>query len=106
MAKNKQIGFLVGKDDDEDNVSIPANSKTPDHVLLQLLESIYQPADSWDSCTMPLTTERIVQNVRDHFPGKFPNREEVIRILQMLHINYQYNEHNCKWYWLVNPSSI
>lgn len=80
-------------------------SKYPEHVLLQLIESVYQPAQDWEHCSLPLTTDQIVKNLLQYFPGKFDNTDRITELLKMLHIRYEFNEHNSKFYWLVNPSS-
>lgn len=105
MAKNKHIGFSIGRmDDDDDQEEKPKGNRYPDHVLFQLIETLYRPADNWETCTMPLSMDRMIQSVNDHFPGKFDGRDHIVRILKELHISYEYNEHNSKWYWLVNPA--
>lgn len=79
--------------------------KYPDHVLLQLIESVYQPALDWEHCSLPLTTDQVVKNLLQYFPGKFDNTERITELLKQLHIKHEFNEHNGKFYWLVNPSS-
>lgn len=76
-------------------------SKYPDNVLLQLIESVYRPAENWESCTLPMTTDQIVKKLMEHFPGKFEDSDQITRLLEALHVQHAYNEHNGKWYWLL-----
>ena len=79
-------------------------SRFPDHVLLQLIESVYQPAPDWETCSLPVTTPQIVKHLQEYFPGKFDSTDQIIELLRQLHIQYVLNEHNRKYYWLVNPA--
>lgn len=81
-------------------------AKYPDHVLLQLIESVYQPAPDWEHCSLPLTTDQIVKNLLQYFPGKFYDSNQVRELLKQLHIKYVFNEYNRKYYWLVNPAEF
>ena len=101
MTKHR-IGFSIGDKKEPENNN--GKLQEQDIILMQLIESIYKPAVDWPDCTMPLTTDQIVQNILEHFPGKFEERDQVTRLLNELHIPYSFNEHNRKWYWLVNPA--
>ena len=74
-----------------------------DSVLFQRVEQIYRPAQNWQTCTLPLTSAQLVEAIDEALPGFFESNELIFRIFEELHFRYERNEHNNKFYWLVNP---
>jgi len=78
--------------------------KFPNSVLYQRVEQIYRPAESWEECELPMTTEQLIIAVNESLPGYFEDPEQILRIFEDLHFIYARNEHNNKHYWLINPA--
>jgi hypothetical protein len=77
--------------------------KFPDNVLFQRVEHIYEPAQNWQTCILPMTSAQLVDAVNEALPGFFESSELIFRIFEECHFRYERNEHNNKFYWLVNP---
>ncbi|MGY4385654.1 hypothetical protein ACVWYN_002700 [Pedobacter sp. UYP24] len=75
----------------------------PDSVLFQRVEQIYMPAQNWQLCTMPLTSDQLIEAINVALPGYFDNTEKIFQIFEELNFRYERNEFNNKYYWLVNP---
>lgn len=76
----------------------------PDHVLFQRVEQIYQPAENWPTCQLPMTTRELLQAISEELPGFFDDPNQVLRIMRELHFRFERNENNNKFYWLINPA--
>lgn len=73
-------------------------------VLFQRLEQCFTPAKSWQECQLPLTSAEFWQKVSEEMPGYFNDFAHFEGVILQLHYIRSYNEHNHKWYWLVNPA--
>lgn len=74
-------------------------------VLYQRIQLIFAPAQNWQTCTMPMTTDEMVAKVLDEIGIYFQgNPILVTKILEDLKFIYSFNEHNGKRYWLINPA--
>lgn len=74
-------------------------------ILLQRVELIFSPAKNWQTCTMPMTTDEMVAKVFEELGMYFDgNSSLVIKIMEDLHVRYEFNEFNTKMYWLINPA--
>ena len=73
-------------------------------VLYQRLEQYFSPALNWEECELPLSSADFYSKVREVLPQYFPDWASLEEVLIDLNYKQMYNEHNQKWYWLVNPS--
>lgn len=73
-------------------------------ILRQRIELIFSRAESWETCTMPLTTQEITAKVMEEQGPFFEDEALIILILEGMNYKYVINEFNHKGYWLVNPA--
>jgi pyridoxal/pyridoxine/pyridoxamine kinase len=76
----------------------------PDNVLFQRIEQIFMPAQNWQTCEQPMLNQDLIREVNTVLPGFFESPEKIMQIMEQLHFRYELNEHNRKWYWLINPA--
>ena len=76
--------------------------KFPDNVLFQQIEQYFKPAKHWENCLSPMTTDQFFEQIFELLPGYFESPDHLRKILLALHYKYSHNEHNNKYYWLVN----
>lgn len=73
-------------------------------ILYQRIELIFTPAKNWQTCLLPLTTDEMTAKVFEEMGLYFDaNPLLVTKIMEDLNFNYEFNEHNGKRYWLINP---
>lgn len=74
-------------------------------ALYQRIELIFAPAQNWQTCTMPMTTDEMVAKILDELGIYFQgNSILVIKVMEDLNFRYEFNEYNNKMYWLINPA--
>lgn len=69
--------------------------------LIHRLETIFMPAESWENSQLQVNTSQLLEIVKQKYPTLF-SEEKLHKLMLELHYIYSYNEHNNKYYWLVN----
>lgn len=62
---------------------------------------MFAPAESWQNSNLQLNTLQILDLVAQKYPGLF-DEEKLHHLLLEMHVIFSHNEHNGKYYWLLN----